>query len=80
MIIVLTISELEDFHWPEIPLVKTREIDNEARILKKAEMKNFKGSQKGITPSDIQLSSLTSLIYPATSIKHQTVLLTGMKC
>ena len=44
MIIVLGISEQEDFHppaliFPEIPLEKTREIDNEARISKKAEMK-----------------------------------------
>ena len=28
----------EDFHWPEKPLGKTREIDNEARISKEAEM------------------------------------------
>ena len=32
-------SEQEDFHWPEIQLEKTREIDNEAKISKKAEMK-----------------------------------------
>ena len=32
-------SELEDFYRPEIPLGKTQEIDNEARISKKAEMK-----------------------------------------
>ena len=28
----------EDFHWPEKPLGKTREIDNEARISKETEM------------------------------------------
>ena len=28
----------EDFHWPQKPLEKMREIDNEARILKEAEM------------------------------------------
>ena len=28
----------EDFHRPEKPLEKTREIDNEARISKKTEM------------------------------------------
>ena len=39
LIIVLGISEQEDFHLPEIPLEKTREIDNEVRISKKAEMK-----------------------------------------
>ena len=64
MIIVLRISEPEDFHWPEIPFIKTWEIDNEARISKKAEMKRkFNRSQKRITPWDIQLSSLTSLLY-----------------
>ena len=63
MIIVLGISEQEDFHRPEIPLIKTREIDNEARISKKAEMKRkFNRSQKRIIPWDIQLSSLTSLL------------------
>ena len=31
-------SMQEDFHWPEKPLGKTREIDNEARISKEAEM------------------------------------------
>ena len=31
-------SKQEDFHRPEKPLEKTREIDNEARISKKAEM------------------------------------------
>ena len=30
--------EQEDFHQPEIPLKKTREIDNEARISEKAEI------------------------------------------
>ena len=49
--IVLGISELEDFNQPEIWLEKTREIDNEARILKKAEMKRkFNRNQKRITP------------------------------
>ena len=43
-------SEQEDFHRPEIPLIKTREIDNEARISKKCEMKRkFNSNQKGIT-------------------------------
>ena len=32
-------SKQEDFGQPEKPLKKTREIDNEARISKKAEMK-----------------------------------------
>ena len=32
-------SKQEDVHQPERPLEKTREIDNEARILKEAEMK-----------------------------------------
>ena len=39
MIIVPRISEHEDFHLPEILLEKTREVDNETRISKKAEMK-----------------------------------------
>ena len=50
MIIVLGISEQEDFHWPEIPLEKTWEIDNKARISKKAEMKRkFNRIQKRVT-------------------------------
>ena len=50
MIIVLGISEQKDFHRPEIPLGKTWEIDNEARISKKAEMKRkFNRNQKRIT-------------------------------
>ena len=32
-------SKQEDFGGPEKPLEKTREIDNESRISKKAEMK-----------------------------------------
>ena len=64
LIIVLGISEQEDFHLPEIPLEKTREIDNEVRISKKAEMKRkFNRNQKCITPWDIQLSSLTSSMW-----------------
>ena len=44
-------SEQEDFHRSEIPLGKTREIDNEARISKKAEMKRkFNRNQKRIIP------------------------------
>ena len=38
LIIVLGISEQKDSHRPEIPLIKTQEMDNEARISKKAEM------------------------------------------
>ena len=49
--IVLGMSKQEDFGWPEKPLEKTREIDNEARISKKAEMKRkFNRDQKRITP------------------------------
>ena len=44
-------SKQEDFGRPEKPLRKTREIDNEARILKKAEMKRkFNRNLKRITP------------------------------
>ena len=40
-------SNQEDFRRPEMPLEKTREIDNEARISKKAEMKKkFNRNQK----------------------------------
>ena len=56
MIIVLGISEQEYFHWPGIPLEKMREINNEARISKKAKMKKKKKinrNQKRITPWDI---------------------------
>ena len=43
-------SKQENFHRPEKPLEKTREIDNEARISKKAEMeRKFNGNQKWIT-------------------------------
>ena len=42
-------SKQEDFGRPEKPLDKTRKIDNEARISKKAEMKkNFNRYQKRI--------------------------------
>ena len=58
-------SKQEDFGRPEKPLEKTREIDNEARISKKAEMKRkFNRNQKGITLWDIQLSSLIFLVTP----------------
>ena len=51
MIIVLGISEQEDFNRPEIPLEKTREIESEARISKKAKMKRkFNRNQKRKTP------------------------------
>ena len=56
-------SKQEDFRRPEKPLEKTWEIDNEARISKKAEMKRkFNRNQKRITLRDIQLSCLTSLV------------------
>ena len=43
-------SEQEDFGWPENPLEKTQEIDNEARISKKAEMKRkFNRNQERVT-------------------------------
>ena len=43
-------SEQEDFGRPKKPLEKTQEIDNEARIPKKAEIKRkFNRNQKQIT-------------------------------
>ena len=43
-------SKQEDFGWPEKTLEKTREIDNEARISEKTEMKSkFNRNQKRIT-------------------------------
>ena len=43
-------SKQEDFCRPENPLEKKREIDNEARISKKTEMKRkFNRNQKRIT-------------------------------
>ena len=43
-------SQQEDFGRPEKPLDKTREIDNKAKISKKAEMKRkFNRNQKRIT-------------------------------
>ena len=56
-------SNQEDFRRLEKPLEKTREIDNEARISEKAEIKRkFNRNQKRITLWDIQLSSLIFLI------------------
>ena len=56
-------SKQEDFHRSEKPLEKTREIDNEARISKKDEMKrNFNRNQRRITPWDIHVSSLKSVL------------------
>ena len=44
-------SKQEDVHWPEKPLEKTGEIDNEARISKETEMKKkFNRNQKRKTP------------------------------
>ena len=61
-------SKQEDFCWPKKPLEKTREIDNEARISKKAEMKRkFNRNQKRITLWDIQLSSLLTTLITITS-------------
>ena len=43
-------SKQEDFRRPEKPLEKTQEIENEARISKKAEIKRkFNRNQKRIT-------------------------------
>ena len=43
-------SKQEDFRLPEKRLEKTREIDNEARVSKKAKMKRkFNRNQKRIT-------------------------------
>ena len=43
-------SRQEDFRRPEKPLEKTREIDSEARISRKSEMKRkFNRNQKRIT-------------------------------
>ena len=50
MIIVLGISKQEDFDQAEKPLEETGEIDNEARISKKAEMKTkLNRNQKRLT-------------------------------
>ena len=50
MIIVLGMSKQEDFGQLEKPLEKTRKIDNEARISKKAEIiRKFNRNQKRIT-------------------------------
>ena len=51
MIIVLEEDLQEDFHRPEKPREKTGEIDNEARISKKTEMKRkLNRNQMRITP------------------------------
>ena len=52
----------EDFRRPKKLLEKTREIEYEARISKKAEMKRkFNRNQKRITLLNIQLTSLIFL-------------------
>ena len=69
MIIFLGISKQENFHRSEKPLEKTQEIDNEARISKKAKMKReFNRNQKRTIPWDIQISSLIFLIQVKTRI------------
>ena len=65
-------SNQEDFGRPEKRLEKTRKIDNEARISKKAEMKRkFNRNHKRITRRDIQLSSLIFLVKSKTSLKEK---------
>ena len=57
-------SKQEGFRRREKSLEKMQEIDNEARISKKAEMKRkFNRNQKHITPPDIQLRSLVTTIH-----------------
>ena len=52
-------SKQENFGRPEKPLEKTREINNEARISKKAKMKRkFNRNQKRISLWDIQLFNI----------------------
>ena len=49
--IVLGMYKQENLHWPEKPLEKMREIDNEARISKEAKMKRkFNRNQMRVTP------------------------------
>ena len=49
--VFVRMSKQEDFYQPEKPLNKTREIDNDARISKEAEIKKkFNRNQKHITP------------------------------
>ena len=74
MIIVLGISKQEDFDQAEKPLEETREIDNEARISKKAEMKTkLNRNHKRLTLWDIQLSYLTSLVWYQILLKFTAV-------
>ena len=50
-------SKRKDFHRPEKRLEKTQEIDNDARVSKKAQLKKkLNRNQKRITSGDIQLS------------------------
>ena len=62
--IVLGMANQEDFHRPEQPLENTWEIDNKARISKKAKMKGkFNRNQKCITLWDItKLSNILDVI------------------
>ena len=52
-------SKQEDLRRPEKPLEKTQEIDNEARISKKAELeRKLNTDQERITLQDIQLFNI----------------------
>ena len=67
-------SKQEDFHRPEKPLQKTREIDNKARISEKAEMKRkFNKNQQHITPWDIHPVKLSNL-FETFRYSHYSVL------
>ena len=56
-------SKQENFHRPEKSLEKTQETDNEARISKRAEIKEkFKRNQKRITPRGMYLSCQIFLV------------------
>ena len=68
-------SKQEDFHGPENPLEKTREIDKVHRISKEAETKRkFNRNQKRIYPWDIQLTSLIFLLWASCNFLEQLFL------
>ena len=64
-------SKQEDFHRPEKPLEKAREIDNKARISKEAEIKRkFNRNQKGMR--SMRHPAKLSLIFSIASTSNRT--------
>ena len=89
MVIVLGTYKQENFSRPEKTLEKTREIDNEARISKRAKMKRkFKRNQKDSEPrytrtrtrgffSTVRVVSFTTCTLSINFFKHLLIKSSG---